>query len=68
METYNNSYTQQEDLLLWELHEIRHRLHARRQHQTLEEINQRALLKYTMWQQERKRRQSHLLNNSVESS
>jgi hypothetical protein len=57
METYNNSYTPQEDPLLWELHEIRHRLHVQRQHQTLEEINQQALHKYAMWQQEREHQQ-----------
>ncbi len=57
METYKNSYTAQEDRLLWELHEIRHRLHTRRQHCTLEEINQAALKKYAVWQQERADRQ-----------
>jgi hypothetical protein len=57
METYKNSYTQQEDPLLWELHEIRHTLHTQRQHQTLEETNRQALHKYAMWQQERERRQ-----------
>jgi len=59
METYKNGYTQQEDSLLWELHEIRHTLHAQRQHRTLEEINQQALRKYAMWQQERERQQHH---------
>jgi|SaaInl4_200m_RNA_FD_contig_21_2041850_length_353_multi_6_in_0_out_0_1 hypothetical protein len=63
METYNNSYTQQEDLLLWELHEIRHSLHIQRQHQTLEEINQQTLHKYAMWQQEREHRQTTKLHN-----
>ncbi len=57
METYKNSYTAHEDRLLWELHEIRHRLHTRRQHCTLEEINQAALKKYAVWQQERESRQ-----------
>jgi hypothetical protein len=57
METYRNSYTKEEDRLLWELHEIRHRLHARRQHRTIEEINREALKKYAMWQQERERQQ-----------
>ncbi len=57
METYKNSYTAQEDRLLWELHEIRHTLHTRRQHCTIEDINRAALKKYAMWQQERERRQ-----------
>ena len=67
MGTYNNSYTQQEDPLLWELHEIRHRLHVQRQHRTLEEINQQALHKYAMWQQERQRRQKELSNEHLSS-
>lgn len=66
METYNNSYSQQEDPLLWELHEIRHRLHVQRQHQTLEEINQQALQKYALWQQERNRQQ-HAQSNKKEA-
>ena len=59
METYKNGYTQQEDPLLWELHEIRHALHVQRQHRTLEEINQQALHKYALWQKERERRQQN---------
>lgn len=27
METYKNSYTKNEDAMLWELHEVRYRLH-----------------------------------------
>ncbi len=57
METYKNGYTQQEDPLLWELHEIRHALHVQRQHRTLEESNQQALRKYALWQQEREQQQ-----------
>lgn len=56
MEIYKNSYTEKEDRLLWELHEIRYALHEKRQHQTIEEINKEALRKYARWQQERARR------------
>lgn len=69
MEIYKNSYTKEEDRLLWELHEIRHTLHARRQHRTIEEINREALKKYAMWQQERERRQQETPHHtSVERS
>ena len=67
METYKNGYTRQEDPLLWELHEIRHTLHVQREHRTLEEINQRALHKYAMWQQERERRQETYSNERTSS-
>ncbi len=69
METYGNSYTKEEDHLLWELHEIRHKLHVRRQHRTIEEINRDALKKYYLWQQERKRGQQEAPHRkSVERS
>ena len=53
METYKNSYTEKEDSLLWELHEIRNRLHKARMQKTIEEINKEALKKYYSWQKER---------------
>ena len=56
METYKNSYTKDEDRLLWELHEIRHKLHKRKKNKTIEEINREAFQKYYNWQKERKKR------------
>jgi len=53
METYKNSYTENEDKTLWELHEIRNRLHKRRKNRTIEEINRESLEKYAEWQKER---------------
>ena len=53
METYKNSYTKKEDQALWELHEIRHKLHERRKNKTIEEINREALKRYAEWQKER---------------
>ena len=50
METYKNSYTENEDKMLWELHEIRHKLHKERKNKTIEEINRDALIKYSEWQ------------------
>jgi len=52
MEIYRNSYNEKEDSLLWELHEIRHRLHKKRKNQTLEQINKDALEKYYSWRKE----------------
>ncbi len=52
MEIYNNSYTETEDKMLWELHEIRHKLHRERKNKTIEEINRDALKKYSEWQKE----------------
>ena len=53
METYKNSYDEKEDQTLWELHEIRHKLHKKRKNKTIEEINREALKKYSDWQKER---------------
>ena len=58
METYKNSYTKDEDRVLWELHEIRHKLHKRRKNKSIEEINREALKKYYNWQKERECKQS----------
>ena len=54
METYKNSYTEEEDNVLWELHEIRHRLHEAKKKKSIEEINREALKKYADWQKERR--------------
>ncbi|MCD4811187.1 hypothetical protein K8R14_01065 [bacterium] len=56
MEAYKNSYTENEDRLLWELHEIRHRLHKKRKNKTIQEINREALKKYSEWKKERENR------------
>ncbi len=56
METYENSYTEKEDSLLWELHNIRHRLHKARMPKTIGEINREALKKYADWKKEREMR------------
>jgi hypothetical protein len=50
METYRNAFTQQEDRMLWELHEIRHELHHVLRQKTVEEINTNAFEKYQAWQ------------------
>ena len=60
MEAYKNSYTENEDHLLWELHEIRNRLHKRKKNKTIEEINRDALKKYFEWKKERENRRDAL--------
>ncbi len=42
MEIYKNDYLKQEDEMLWELHEIRHKLSEEHKSMTVEEINSRA--------------------------
>lgn len=60
METYKNSYTKSEDYMLWELHEIRHRLYQARKKKSIEEINKEALKKFSDWKNERKERENVL--------
>ncbi len=55
MDIYKNSFDEKEDQMLWELHEIRHKLHERRKNKTLEEINRNALKRYAEWQEERQK-------------
>ena len=54
MATYKNSYTEKEDSLLWELHEIRHRLHKSRKQKSIQEINREAIEKFHNWKKERR--------------
>jgi hypothetical protein len=50
MGTYKNPFDPREDAMLWELHEIRHELHAVLSQKTVDEINADALKKYQQWQ------------------
>jgi hypothetical protein len=54
MATYKNSYTKKEDSLLWELHEIRHRLHEARKEKSIQEINSEAMNKFHNWKKQRR--------------
>jgi hypothetical protein len=42
MGTYKNDYSKKEDVVLWELHEIRHKLADEHKGKSLEEINKSA--------------------------
>jgi hypothetical protein len=53
MATYKNDYSKDEDETLWELHEIRDKLHKEFENKTLEEINRDALEKFESWKKER---------------
>ncbi len=50
METYKNDYEKDEDLVLWELHEIRHELHKEQKTKKIDQINKEACKKYQHWQ------------------
>jgi len=54
MATYKNRYTKQEDEILWELHNIRHRLHRELKGKRIHQINRKALAKYDSWIKHRK--------------
>jgi len=49
METYKNSYSVKEDEVLWELHEIRHKLHNEQKDISLAERNRVALELFNSW-------------------
>lgn len=51
METYKNSYDEYEDMMLWELHEIRHELHKEIRQKSIKEINRDAHKIFKQWQQ-----------------
>ena len=53
MEIYNNDYTKQEDAMLWELHEIRHKLQQKYSSMSVTEINDNAKLLLEDWKKQR---------------
>lgn len=53
MEIYKNDYTKKEDETLWELHEIRHKLHKELKNKSIDEINGEALKKYQNWKKQK---------------
>lgn len=52
MAIYRNIFDPDNDMMLWELHEIRHELHQTLTQQTIEEFNAEAFKKYQQWQKE----------------
>lgn len=54
METYKNDYTKKEDEILWELHEIRHKLQKELKNKPVEEINNEAFKKYQTWKKQKR--------------
>ena len=53
METYKNDYTQEEDEVLWELHEIRNKLYKTLKSKPVAQINEDAMKKYQMWKKDK---------------
>jgi len=52
METYKNDYTKEQDECLWEIHEIRHKLHQQIENKTPAEINEEAVKILEKWKKE----------------
>lgn len=52
METYKNSYSIKEDEVLWELHEIRRKIHEELKTRPLDEINRAAHESFAKWQRD----------------
>lgn len=63
MEIYKNNYSENEDKILWALHEIRHELHKERKNKTIEEINREALKIYSDWRNERANKNAATFNS-----
>jgi hypothetical protein len=54
MEIYKNDYTKEEDEALWELHEIRRKVHLDIVNKSVEQINNAALEKFSQWKTQAK--------------
>ncbi len=55
MEIYENDYKREEDEALWELHEIRRRLHNDFKNKPVEQINRESLEKFSAWRNQAKK-------------
>lgn len=53
METYNNSFSKKEDGMLWELHEIRHKLYKEIKDRNVDQINKEAMKKFLNWKKQK---------------
>jgi hypothetical protein len=64
MEQYKNDYKKNEDDLLWEIHEIRHKLYQKWKDKPIEEHNEYIAKVYSKskakWDKENTKDQSHL--------
>ncbi|MEW6089209.1 MAG: hypothetical protein AB1498_13000 [bacterium] len=49
MGIYRNDYKKEEDETLWELHEIRHKIHKKIENTAIDEFNRDALKKLEQW-------------------
>jgi len=58
METYKNDYKKEEDELLWEIHEIRQKIHRDFKGKTIDQINKEALKKFSLWKKQAEEEQS----------
>ena len=53
MATYKNDYNKNDDYMMWELHEIRHKLSQKFKKMTVKEINEEGKSIYHKWKKER---------------
>ena len=68
METYKNDYSQKEDSMLWEIHEIRHRLQEKYQNKTAEEINGNALKAFEEWKAQRRKSSDNIFSGALKQN
>ncbi len=54
METYKNDFDKNEDIMLWELHEIRHELYKELNRKTIDDVNADAMKKFQNWQKHKR--------------
>ena len=59
METYKNAYKKEEDELLWEIHEIRRKIHRDFKGKTIDQINKEALEKFSLWKKQAEEERSN---------
>ena len=55
MAIYKNDYTKKEDETLWELHEIRYKLHKELRVKSVGQINIDALRKFKNWKSQKEK-------------
>lgn len=55
MGAYKNDYKRNEDEMLWELHEIRHKISQELKKKSLDEFNKEAREEFERWKKENKK-------------
>lgn len=66
MGIYKNDYKKDEDDSLWEIHEIRRKIHKEFEHKSNTQINEDALKKFQEWKKVQHKVMLFLINNSTQ--